>query len=142
MGISETLSGDFLGYAKQMPPLEIAALVASAGMIILGVRIAMAVDSSDMKIMAQQISEVVIILCFGVCSLIWACRTSPFVAALFGFMVLNVQRGIFYALMGCYTFGLTYPQHGNKDAWNYICITCSVVSLIVGFALIVLGCNH
>jgi len=137
--ISESLSLDVLGHAKSILPLDLAALVASAGMVVLGVDILLGIDvNAPAANLCSNISALFIVLAFAVASLLASFRTTPFVVALFGFLAHGFQRGVFYLLMGFYTVGFTYRSKGNT--MEYVTSGCSILSIVIGIVMIVLGC--
>mmetsp|Transcript_71031 Transcript_71031/g.201297 ORF Transcript_71031/g.201297 Transcript_71031/m.201297 type:complete len:276 (+) Transcript_71031:107-934(+) len=138
--ISESFSSDMIGQRRQTNIVDIASMVASIGMLILGFRLLFAVDiNGPVRKVCQAFAFLFIILTFGAASLVASFRSSGFVSAFFGFLDRGWQRGIFYVLMGFYTFSRLYDNH--EGIWNFVCFICSGVSIVVGTIILVLSCR-
>jgi len=137
--ISETCSGNVIGQAKNMQGLDFACVAASLGMILLSVMWLLEVKlDGRLRDICESLSVLLIVMIFGVTSLIASCRASAFIAAFFGFLEVTWQRGLFYILMGFYTFAVSYEN--RSDLWVMICFMCSSISIVAGIVTVVLGC--
>eukprot|EP00415_Alexandrium_ostenfeldii_P001045 UN1045 len=138
--IREDCSGNVLGQARAMQGLDYACAAASVGMLLLGVMWLLQVDlNKRVRDTCESLAVVLIVLIFGATSLLASCRASAFIAMFFGFLEVLWQRGLFYVLMGFYTFAISYES--NNNLWTLICFICSGISIIAGVITIVLGCR-
>lgn len=136
--ISETCSTDVVGQQKTMNLLDAAAVVASAGVLLLATVGFQGLSlNGSVRDACQGLSLSLILFIFGGASLLASFRRSPFIASFFGFLDRGCQRGVFYLLMGCYTFAMFYNK--RRETWQMICLICSCVSLAVGLLLIIGG---
>merc|ERR1712032_1669971 len=136
--LSESCNLGVRGTARGGNPVDIAAAVASVGMCLLAVK--MMLDCIDSKGRSARelsfaLSATFIIAVFGTASLVASLSLNVYVASMFGFLDRGIPRGIFYVLMGFFTFGLFYRDNG--DVFTWICYFCSIISTIVGVVIIV-----
>lgn len=146
--ITERVSVDVIGIKRQaLEPLDFVAALASAGMILMG---ASQLFETNLKASATALSAYLstafILLILGVTSLIATLRSSGFVCAFFGFLDRgyngSVTRGLFYVLMGFFTFGLYYGgPNAGRTPWEMFCWISSIASMGAGVVIMVLGCR-
>lgn len=136
--LSESYNLSVSGTARGGNPVDIAAAVASAGMCLLAVKMMLdCINGGEQPLreLSFALSATFIIAVFGIASLVSSLSVNVYVATMFGFLDRGVPRGIFYVLMGFFTFGIFY--RGNSDVFTWICYLCSIISTIVGVVIIV-----
>lgn len=135
------------GASKGATPLAVASVVASAGMLLQGLSLLYELLSShedfrirDLRSWAEALSLITILLVLGTAALISSVNNSPFVSSFLGFLTGDRLHGIFFLLMGFYTFAQFSSHAHASEMFETVCWTCSLTSMAVGVVSLVKSC--